>query len=193
MFSSEVRYVPQGVLPAEQLAKVPSTRVPRGIGVRSQQLVAARRSVDVDRRARRDAPVLTRGQIASPAFRVAIELHHGDAVRRLHERDRVRMAVQPLLARIDLHAGAAMAGPDEFARSRIRGSRRRGRAPRDRTSARNRPRRRRSFRTDVPARHRVGVQPGVCGETASCRNRACRLRDCHPSGPRRCSDSRRRS
>ena len=40
--------------------------------------------------------------------------------------------VQPLLARIGLHAGAAMAGPDEFARSRIHGSRRRGRAPRDR-------------------------------------------------------------
>ncbi len=144
--------MPQGVLPAEQLAKVPSTRVPVGSALVRMQRVAARGTVDVHGRARGDAAVLARGQIASPAFRIAIELHHGDAVCRLHERDCLRMLVQPRLARIGLHASAAMAGPDEFARSRIHGSRRRGRARRDRLPAKNTPRHRRWFRTDVPAR-----------------------------------------
>ena len=47
-------------------------------------------------------------------LRIAIQLHHGDAVCRLHERDCLRVPVQPGLARIGLHAGAAVAGPDEL-------------------------------------------------------------------------------
>ena len=103
--------MPQGVLPAEQLAKVPSTRVPVGIRVRAHERVAARgpvMSIGVCAVMRRFSRA---DEVARPAFRIAMQLHHRDAVRRLHERDGVRMLVQPGLARVGLHAGAAMAGP----------------------------------------------------------------------------------
>ena len=106
--------MPQGVLPAEQFANVPSTRVPVGSAFVRISAMAARGTVDVHRRVRGDAPVVTRGQIARPAVLIAIQLHHGDAVCRLHERHCLRMLIQPGLARIGLHAGAAVAGPDEF-------------------------------------------------------------------------------
>jgi hypothetical protein len=93
-----VRYVPQGVFAGRAIRESAEHARARGIGVGTHERVTARGPMNIHRRARGDAAVLARAEIARPAVSIAMDLHDRDAVRRLHERDCVRMLLQPRLA-----------------------------------------------------------------------------------------------
>ena len=121
-----------------------------GIRVRAHERMAARGAVDVHGRVRGDAAVFARRQFARPALRIALQLHHRDAMRGLHERHRMRMLIEPGLAASELHVGAAMAGTHQLAVDVFvvhAHQAARGASPRP---AENTPRRRRWCRTGVP-------------------------------------------
>src|SRR6185295_9860795 len=84
------------------------------IGVRAHQLVAARRTRDFHGRERGDASREARARVARPGAGLAPQLQDRHAMGRLHELHRVRVPIHPRLARLGLHADAAVALPGEL-------------------------------------------------------------------------------
>ena len=107
--------MPHGVLPAEQLAKVPSTRTPVGIRVGAHQRVAARGAVDFHRRERGDAPreARIRSRVQPPASRCSC-ITATPCAACMNATACGCRSIQRL-ALFGLHADAAMTGPHQLA------------------------------------------------------------------------------